>query len=68
MKCPYCDQEMEKGLIQSTEPINFMKKVRAVNRPKNNLGEFNLAIPRMGGRCHVDLWLCRDCRKMIIEY
>lgn len=26
MKCPYCGEEMEKGLIESSEPINFMKE------------------------------------------
>ena len=25
MNCPYCGEEMEKGLIESSEPINFLK-------------------------------------------
>jgi len=33
MKCLYCGENMEKGLIASSEPINFLKEVRFVNRP-----------------------------------
>ncbi len=68
MKCPYCEGEMEKGLIESSEPINVMKEVRAINRPKEDDGEFNLAKPKFGRHAHVDLWLCRECRKIVIEY
>lgn len=49
MKCPYCGEEMERGLIESSEPINYMKELRFVNRPKKRLGEFNLATPLLEG-------------------
>ena len=68
MKCPYYDSEMEKGMIVSSEPINFMKEVRFVNHAKKHLGEFCLAKPSLGGRSHVDVRLCRDCRKIVVEY
>ncbi len=68
MQCPYCGKEMEKGMIISSEPINFMKEVRFINRPKKRKGEFNLATPHLGGRSHVDVCLCRECRKIVIEY
>lgn len=68
MKCPYCGETMEKGLIESSEPINFMKEVRFVNRAKERKGEFNLAKPPFGGHAAVDVWLCRDCRKIVIDY
>ena len=68
MKCPYCNEEMEKGLITSPEPINFMKESRFVNQPKENKGEFNLAKPPFGGRATVEVWLCRNCKKILIEY
>lgn len=55
-------------MIISSEPINFMKEVRFVNRPKKRLGEFNLATPHVGGLSHVDVRLCRECRKIVIEY
>ncbi len=68
MECPYCGKAMEKGLIESSEPINYMKEVRIVNRAKESKGEFNLAKAPMGGRAVVDVWLCRDCRKIVIDY
>ncbi len=61
MKCPYCGETREKGIIESSEPINFMKEVRFVNRAKKSLGEFNLATPPLGGRASIEVFLCRDC-------
>ena len=68
MNCPYCGEEMEKGLIESSEPINFLREVRFLNQPKAGKGEFNLAKPSLGGRAAVQVWLCRDCRKIVIDY
>ena len=68
MECPYCGGEMERGLIESSEPINYMKELRFVNRPKRRLGEFNLATPPLGGHASVEVNLCRDCRKLVISY
>ena len=68
MRCPSCREAMEKGLIESSEPINFMKEVRFVNNANEKKGEFNLAKPPLGGRAFVEVWLCRSCRKIVIEY
>ena len=68
MNCPYCSNEMEKGLIESSEPINFLKEVHFVNRPKEKEGEFNLATPRIGRHASVEVWLCRNCKKIVIDY
>lgn len=66
MKCPYCGEPMEKGVFTSTEPINFLKEVRFVNRPKKD-GEFTLAKPPFGGRASVEVNLCRGCGKIVIN-
>lgn len=58
---------MEKGLIESSEPINFMKEVRIVNRANESKGELALAKPSFWGRAFVEAWLCRDCRKIVID-
>ena len=68
MNCPYCGKDLEKGMIISSEPINFMKEVRFINQPKKSKGEFNLATPPFGGRAQVDVFLCRECRKIVIDY
>ena len=68
MNCPYCNALMEKGLIECSEPINFMKEVRFVNKAKEKNGEFNLAKPPLGGHAYVNVWLRRSYRKIVIDY
>ena len=68
MKCPYCNETMEKGLIESSEPINFLKEAKFVNKANEKDGEFNLAKPPFGGRASVEVWLCRKCRKIVIDF
>ena len=68
MNCPYCGKPMEKGVIESSEPINFLKEVHMINQPNESKGEFNLARPAFARRTSVEVWLCRDCRKIIIDY
>ena len=67
MKCPYCGGPMEQGLIASAEPINFLKEVHIINQPKKKNGEFMLAKASMSKRATVDAFLCRDCRKIVIN-
>ena len=45
-----------------------MKRVRFINRAKKGKGEFNLAKPPFGGHAHVDAWVCKSCRKIVIDY
>ena len=45
-----------------------MKEVRFVNRAKKSLGEFNLATFLLGGRASIEVFLCRDCQKIMIDY
>ena len=66
MKCLYCGEDMEKGLIESSEPINFLKETHFINQLKKRNEEFNLAKAGMGRRAAVEAWLCRDCGKLII--
>ena len=68
MKCPYCGKAMEKGVIASSEPINWLKEAHFVNQPNEEKGEFNLARPPFGGRASVETWLCRDCRVLEINF
>lgn len=32
------------------------------------MGEFNLATPPLGGRASIEVFLCRDCQKIMIDY
>lgn len=48
--------------------INFMKEAKFINKANEKKGEFNLAKPPLGGRAYVPVWLCRDCRKIVIDF
>ena len=42
MNSPYCNETMEKGLIESSEPINFLKEVKFVNKANEKEGNLFL--------------------------
>lgn len=67
MNCPYCGNEMELGVIESSEPINWLRKERAINQPNLKNGELSLVKPRLARRAKVDAWLCRSCRRIVID-
>ncbi|MBR2760588.1 MAG: hypothetical protein IKD66_05390 [Solobacterium sp.] len=67
MKCPFCQNSMEVGVITSSEPLNWLKEPHYINQPQEE-GEFNLARPSLAGRAAVEAWVCRDCEKVIIDY
>lgn len=69
MKCPYCSNEMELGVIQSPHEISWKKGLkrpvvgRAVFHPDSVvLSELSF----MKGSA-VKAYLCRSCRKVIID-
>ena len=68
MRCPYCGFKMEKGVIQSGHELNWSEKKYLFNRAQFHeksvlLGELDL----LRGTC-VEAWLCRGCKKVIIDY
>ncbi|MGO1477234.1 PF20097 family protein, partial [Alkalibacterium gilvum] len=66
MKCPYCNQEMENGLVQSSRGIFWGKKKHKFFGIPIHEEEFSIAdgwnTSAINGYC------CRDCQKIIIEY
>lgn len=68
MICPYCNEEMEKGVIQSPQEISWSKKRRLVAGSVINddtvvLSEFSFLKGSI-----VDAFLCRKCKYVIIKY
>ena len=66
--CPYCGGEMEKGMIRSGQEISWSDKKYFFNRAMFHkksvlLGELDF----LRGTT-VEAWLCRACRKVIIDY
>ena len=66
MKCPYCQDEMEKGYLQSAREVSFMTHLHKFSfRPGEgeiSLTEKNWTSPRCAA------WCCRRCHKIIIDY
>ena len=70
MVCPYCNGEMEKGLITSRYEIAWLNKEKrpmfgnaAFHKGSVVLSEYSFVT---GGA--VIAYLCRHCRKVIIDY
>ena len=68
MKCPYCQKEMERGIIQSRDELSWIKKDhktffgRAFQENSIVLSEWGFF--GSGVEAHV----CKDCQKVIIDY
>ena len=70
MKCPYCQKEMEKGVIQSIQEIAWLKKKHLLAAADLHSREKPVILsPRSFWKgSQVTAYLCRDCEKVIIDY
>lgn len=68
MKCPYCQEEMELGVIQSPQEISWKKEKHLLARAKFYPGSIVLAKLSLLSGSAVDAYCCRSCRKVIINY
>ena len=68
MNCPYCNGEMEKGVIQSSQEISWTRK-KALLFGAAELHEGSVVLAEfsfMKGSC-VTAYLCRPCGKVVID-
>lgn len=70
MKCPYCGEEMEKGFIQSPQEISWLKgeKRPLLGRAAFHDGSVILSELSMLKGSAVTAYLCRACKKVLIDY
>ena len=72
MLCPYCGKEMEKGFIQGRDGVWWSEKKRPVSALHifgGNMVELAKSLPGVtGDRRAADAYLCRDCRKVVVDY
>ncbi|WP_024861879.1 PF20097 family protein [Ruminococcus flavefaciens] len=70
MKCPYCKKEMELGFIQSPQEISWKKgdKRPLLGRAQFHEGSVILSELSFLKGAAVTAFLCRECKKVIIEY
>ena len=69
MKCPYCNEEMELGVIPSRLELAWFKGVK---RPtlSAKLHKDAVVLSKMSfmNGSAVAAYLCRDCQKVVIDY
>ena len=70
MKCPYCKNEMELGFIQSPQEISWKKgdKKPLMGRAQFHEGSVILSEISFLKGSAVTAFLCRECKKVIIDY
>lgn len=70
MKCPYCESEMEQGMIQSPQEISWMKgdKKTLLGRASFHEGSVVLSQLSVFNGSAVTAFICKSCQKVIIDY
>ena len=70
MKCPYCNKEMEEGLIQSPHEIAWLKgeKRHIFGRAEFHDDAVVLSELSLVKGSAVTAFLCRNCKKVLIDY
>lgn len=68
MVCPYCKKEMEKGVIESSREIAWKRKKSLITAAKFHKDAVLLAPLLLITNTFVVAYLCRNCKKVIIEY
>lgn len=66
MNCPVCGKEMEQGLLQGNQRVSWVKREHKLSLlPKT--GEILLENKGMGSFL-LTAWICKDCKKMVVDY
>lgn len=70
MKCPYCGNHMEKGLIHSPHELSWIKGERRKFFARASLYEDSIVLSELsmikGSACVA--YNCPQCKKLLIDY
>ena len=70
MKCPYCNNEMEKGLIHSPQELNWIKGEKRKFFTRAFLHKDSIVLSELsmmkGSACIA--YNCPNCKKIVIDY
>lgn len=67
MKCPYCEEEMDWGVVQSAKQVFWSeKKHKVFFNPNESQGDISIA-PFGWNGCATPGFYCKRCRKVIID-
>ena len=66
MNCPVCGKAMEPGFVQTNQRAAWVKQPHPLTlMPKE--GEV-LLDNKLFSSCSFPGWLCRDCKKIVLDY
>ncbi|MBP7401154.1 MAG: hypothetical protein KBA30_00895 [Clostridia bacterium] len=70
MKCPYCGESMEKGLISSNHEIAWLpgEKRKLFGRADFHPGAVALSEVSFLKGSAVTAYICKKCEKVVIDY
>ena len=68
MKCPYCNKDMQQGVIESNQKLRWKKTGSLINRFKAHGHAVRLSRGSFVKGESAEAWLCRDCCKVVIDY
>jgi len=68
MRCPYCNEEMEAGVIQSPQEIAWKHKKHWIGRAEFHKGSVVLSELSFLKGSAAKAFLCRTCEKIVIDY
>lgn len=70
MNCPICGNEMERGLIQNSSPLGWIKTEKRTAFYNPDLFENSVRLSRLSmlKGSAVVAYNCRQCKKIIIDY
>ena len=68
MKCPQCQQLMERGVIQSSQEIAWHRKKHLIARASFHKGSVVLSAMSFWRGSASIAYLCRECELVIIDY
>lgn len=66
-RCPYCNQEMESGYIQCRDGVTWTKKLQPV-AALSWLSSTAVHLSESAFNPNVEAYICKECRKIIIDY
>ncbi len=70
MKCPYCNEEMQKGFVQCRDGLNWTPKKQRV-AALSSFGAGAIPIGKDSGlttNTVAEAYHCRICKKVVIDY
>jgi hypothetical protein len=68
MKCPYCSNEMEEGIIQSNGSVLLWTNNKHLISLLANSSKGEIQLDHTFGSASINGNICRICQKIIIDY